>query len=136
MSFYLSIIAFALLFTTSAIENIAITFILFIYFTQNKNNSIPNCISISNNKIPTILILLWLGITFIFRWRESPKPIYIADSLGIDIDVFLTITAIALSAIAYNSIYRLVYIVKYHVANQPTTTLTQDQYYTYLLLQL
>lgn len=120
MSFYLSIIAFALLFTTSAIENIAITFILFIYFTQNKNNSIPNCISISNNKIPTILILLWLGITFIFRWRESPKPIYIADSLGIDIDVFLTITAIALSAIAYNSIYRLVYIVKYHVANQPT----------------
>lgn len=126
MYIYLSILAFALLFATSAVSNIAITFILFfsLYIIQRKSSNILT--TNSNNFLPSILILIWLSLTFVFRWRESPKPEYIANFIGINVDIFLIICAIILSIVAYNCINRLVNLAN-HLTNINTTKIGQPK---------
>ncbi len=133
MYIYISIIAFALLFSPAtpitAIFSIAV--LISIYAFRNKHAKGSQITQ--GNKVISVTFLTILSAIFVNRWHVSSKVQLIADTIVLNVYSFLVIVAIILSVISFKYITLLTGAINQSInqsINQPTNQPRINRYHT------
>lgn len=125
MYIYISIIAFALLFSPATPITAIFSFVVLISIYAFRNKHAKDTQITQDNKVISATFLTILSAIFVNRWHVSSKVQLISDLIGLNEYSFLVIVAIILSVISFKYISLLISAINQPVnqvlTNQPTS---------------